>query len=215
MDVLVAGGHGQIALRFARLATDRGHRVRGLIRNPDHAAEVEAAGGEAVLCDMEREDVRPHVAGDAVVFAAGAGPGSGPERKRTVDEGAAIALMEAAADAGVRRYVMISSMGASDPESGSEAMRPYLRAKAAADAALRESGLEWTIVRPGGLTDDTGSGHVAAAPSLGRYGEIPRDDVALVLLEVLGAPSTVGVTFELLSGESPAADAVRALRRSG
>jgi uncharacterized protein YbjT (DUF2867 family) len=213
MDVLVAGGHGQIALRFARLATERGHRIRGLIRNPDHAADVEAAGGEAVVCDMEREDVRPHVGGDAIVFAAGAGPGSGPERKRTVDEGAAIALMQAAADAGVRRYVMISSMGAGDPEAGVEAMRPYLRAKAAADAALRESRLDWTIVRPGMLTDAPGSGRVAAATSLARRGEIPRDDVALVLLEVLGAPSTVGVTFEVLAGESPVADAIRALRR--
>jgi uncharacterized protein YbjT (DUF2867 family) len=173
MDILVAGGHGQIALRFARAATQRGHRVRGLIRNPAHAADVEAAGGEAVLCDMEREDVRSHVAGDAVVFAAGAGPGSGPERKRTVDEGAAIALMDAAARAGVRRYVMISAMGAADPEAGSEAMRPYLRAKAAADSALQESGLDWTIVRPGSLTDEPGSGRVAAARSLARRGQIP------------------------------------------
>jgi uncharacterized protein YbjT (DUF2867 family) len=109
---------------------------------------------------------------------------------------------------------MISSMGAGDPEAGVEAMRPYLRAKAAADAALRESRLDWTIVRPGMLTDEPGSGRVAAATSLARRGEIPRDDVALVLLEVLGAPSTVGVTFEVLAGESPVADAIRALRRS-
>jgi uncharacterized protein YbjT (DUF2867 family) len=212
MDVLVAGGHGKIALRFERLAAERGHRVRGVIRNPDHVADVEASGAEAVVCDMEREDIRPHVAGaDAVVFAAGAGPGSGPARKQTVDEGAAVALMQAAAEHGVRRYLMISSMRADDPGSGPEAMRPYLEAKGNADAALRDSGLDWTIVRPGALTDDPGTGRVAAAPSLGRFGEIPRDDVAAVLVEALETPATVGVTFELLEGETPVAEAVRAL----
>jgi uncharacterized protein YbjT (DUF2867 family) len=212
MDVLVAGGHGQIALRFERLAVTRGHRVRAVIRNPGHTADVEATGAEAVVCDLEREDVRPHVAGaDAVVFAAGAGPGSGPERKRTVDEGAALALMDAASELGAGRYLMISSMRADDPDSGPEAMRPYLHAKGNADAALRDSGLDWTIVRPGRLTDDPGTGRVAAAPSLGRSGEVPRDDVAAVLLEVLETPGTAGVTFELLEGETPVAEAVRAL----
>lgn len=127
MDVLVAGGHGKIALRFERLAAERGHRVRGVIRNPDHVADVEASGAEAVVCDMEREDIRPHVAGaDAVVFAAGAGPGSGPARKQTVDEGAAVALMQAAAEHGVRRYLMISSMRADEPRlrSGGHAALP-------------------------------------------------------------------------------------------
>jgi uncharacterized protein YbjT (DUF2867 family) len=213
MDVLVAGGHGKIALRFERLAVARGHRVRAVIRNPGHAAEVEATGAEPLVCDMEREDVRPHVAGsEAVVFAAGAGPGSGPARKRTVDYGAAVALMEAAAEHGARRYLMISSVGADDPASGSEAMRPYLEAKAEADAALRASDLDWTIVRPGPLTDDPGTGRVDAAPQLGR-GAIPRDDVAAVLVEVLETPGTAGVTFDLRSGETAVAEAVRALSR--
>ena len=161
---------------------------------------------------MEREDVRPHVEGaDAIVFAAGAGPGSGPERKRTVDLGAAVALVEAARDAGVRRYVMISAMGADDPAGGPESMRPYLEAKGAADAALRDSGLDWTIVRPGGLTDDPGTGRVAIAPALGRRGKVPRDDVALVVAELLDPPAAVGVSFELLAGNEPAAEAVRRL----
>jgi uncharacterized protein YbjT (DUF2867 family) len=145
------------------------------------------------------------------VFAAGAGPGSGAERKRTVDLGGAVKLVEAAKELGVLRYVIVSSMGADDPEGAPEAMRPYQRAKAEADAAVRDSGLDWTIVRPGHLTDEPGSGRVDAQPNLGRTGDVPRDDVAAVLAEVLRAPNTVGVTFELLAGEVPVADAVRAL----
>src|SRR5215210_1253554 len=129
MDVVIAGGHGQIGLRLARLLSARGERVRSLIRNPDHAADVSAAGAEPVVADLEAlDDLSSFVSGaDAVVFAAGAGPGSGPERKRTVDYGAAVKLIEAARAAGVRRYVMVSSIGAEDPSGGSEAMRPYLQ----------------------------------------------------------------------------------------
>ena len=116
-----------------------------------------------------------------------------------------------AGDVGVARYVIVSSIGADDPERGSGPMRPYLEAKAEADEALRNSGLDWTIVRPGGLTDAPGSGLVDARRALGRRGSIPRDDVALVLLECLQAPNTIGVQFELLEGDTPARDAVRAL----
>jgi uncharacterized protein YbjT (DUF2867 family) len=210
MDVLVAGGHGQIAQRLLRLLAADGHTGRGLIRNPDHAADLERLGATAVLCDLEQDDPRPHVgSADAIVFAAGAGPGSGPERKRTVDLGAAVKLIDAARELGVARYLMVSSINADNPGSGP--MRPYLEAKGEADEALRASGLEWTIVRPGRLTNEPGSGLVDAAPSLGRFGEIPRDDVAAVLLACLGASNTVGEQFELLSGSVPVADAVRAL----
>jgi uncharacterized protein YbjT (DUF2867 family) len=211
MDVLVAGGHGQVAMRLLRLLASRGHTARGMIRNPDHVADVEGTGASAILCDLEHDDPRAHVGGaDAIVFAAGAGPGSGPERKRTMDLGGAVKLIDAANELGVTRYVIVSSMGADDPEHAG-AMRPYLEAKAEADAALRESGLDWTVVRPGGLTDVPGSGRVDAARSLGRRGEVPRDDVALVLAECLEAPNTIGVQFELLSGDVPAEEAVRAL----
>ena len=213
MLVVIAGGHGQIALRLERLLTDGGHRARGVIRNPDHAGDVEAEGAEAMVLDLEREDdVTPAVEGaDAVVFAAGAGPGSGPERKRTVDLGAAVKLIDAARAAGVRRYVMISAMGAADPASGSEAMRPYLDAKAEADAALEASGLDHTIVRPGRLTDDPGTGRVAVAERLGRTGEITRDDVAATLVAVLENDATIGRTFEVLQGETPIAEALAQL----
>ena len=170
-------------------------------------------GAEPVVADWEAgDDITPLVAGaDAVVFAAGAGPGSGPERKRTVDYGGAVKLIEAAKANGVSRYVIVSSMGADDPSSAPEQMRPYQEAKAAADEALRDSGLDFTIVRPGMLTDDPGTGLVDAAPKLGRRGSIPRDDVAAVLLACLDEPSTIGKTFELLSGETPIDEAVRKL----
>src|SRR5690349_3643854 len=189
MDVVIAGGHGQIALRLTRILSERGDRVRSVIRNPDHAADVSDAGAEPVVFDLEGDgDLAAEVRGaDAVVFAAGAGPGSGPARKQTVDYGAAVKLIDAAKSSGVSRYVIISSIGADNPAGGSEAMRPYLEAKAAADAAVASSGLDWTIVRPGVLTNDPGTGRVAAGPNLER-GEIPRDDVAAVLAAVLHEP---------------------------
>jgi uncharacterized protein YbjT (DUF2867 family) len=213
MDVVIAGGHGKIALRLARLLSERGDRVRALIRNPDHSADVEATGAEAVVCDMEREDdLAPFVEGaDAAVFAAGAGPGSGPERKRTVDLGAAVKLIEACQDGGVRRYAMVSSIGAHDPKSGPEQMRPYLEAKADADRALMASDLDWTIVRPGGLTDDDGSGRVTVTTDMSVRGPIPRDDVAATLAAVLAEPVTAGKAFVLVAGETAIDEALRAL----
>jgi uncharacterized protein YbjT (DUF2867 family) len=213
MDVVIAGGHGKIALRLERLLTARGDRVRGLVRKREHFEDVSAAGAEPVLADLEDDiDLGPAVQGaDAVVFAAGAGPGSGPERKKTVDLGGALKLIEAAKAAGIDRYAIVSSMGADDPTAPSGTFRLYLEAKAAADQAVRESGLDYTIVRPGGLTDDPGTGLVDVAEKLGRRGSIPRDDVAAVLVAVLDTPSTIGTTFELLSGSTPIEDAVRAL----
>ena len=202
MDVVVAGGHGQIALELERLLADRGDRVRGLIRNPDHADDLRAVGAEPVLCDLEGDEVDVEsaiVGADAVVFAAGAGPGSGPERKRTLDLGGALKLIEAAQATGVDRYVIVSSMGADHPERGKGDFRVYLEAKAAADTALRDSGLAWTIVRPGRLTNDPPTGRLDIAPSLGRRGEVPRADVAAFLVHVLDDPASAGKTFELLS----------------
>ena len=213
MDVVIAGGHGQIALRLERLLSARGDQVRGLVRNPDHFDDVSAAGAQPVLADLEDDvDLGPAVQGaDAVVFAAGAGPGSGEARKRTMDLGGAVKLIDAAKGADIARYVIVSSMGADHPEGASGTFRAYLEAKAAADQALRESGLDYTVVRPGSLTDDPGDGTVDLAERLGRRGSIPRDDVAAVLVAVLDAPNTIGTTFEVLSGSSPIAEAVQAL----
>jgi len=216
MDVVIAGGHGKIALLLEQRLSARGDRARGLIRTPKHAADLEAAGAEAVLFDLEGDDdLAPHLAGaDAVVFAAGAGPGSGPERKRTVDLGAAVKLVDAARGAGVARYVMVSSIGAYDPGSAGEQMRPYLEAKAAADDALRASGLDFTIVRPGSLTDDPATGKVLVTTQLGDRGPIPRDDVAAILVTVLDDPETTGLTFEAFAGEHDVEAAVRGLARA-
>ncbi|MBV8990351.1 MAG: SDR family oxidoreductase [Solirubrobacterales bacterium] len=184
MTVAIAGGHGKIALRLTRRLSERGERVLALIRNPDHADDVRAQGGQPVICDLEiaaASEVAEVVAGsDAVVFAAGAGPGSGAERKLTMDRDGATKLLDAARTADVARYLMISAVGAENPPAGDEGFSVYLRAKAEADDAVRASGLEWTIVRPGGLTDDPGRGRVRidSAPFRGR---IPRDDVAAVL----------------------------------
>jgi uncharacterized protein YbjT (DUF2867 family) len=210
--VVIAGGHGKIALRLARLLSARGDTVRSLIRNPGHSAGVHAAGAEPIVADMEALDgLAEFVEGaDGVVFAAGAGAGSGAERKRTVDLGGAVKLLEAARATRARRYLMVSSMGAGDPAAGTEAMRPYLQAKAQADAALAASDLDWTIVRPGMLTDDPGTGMVRVGSGLDR-GSVTRDDVAAVLAGCLDEPRSVGKTFELLQGETPIAAALAAL----
>jgi uncharacterized protein YbjT (DUF2867 family) len=212
MEVLVIGGHGQVALRLLALLGERGHRGRGVIRKPEQAPDLEAVGAEAVLCDLEQDDLRPHVgAAQAIVFAAGAGPGSGPERKRTVDFGAAVKSIEAAQELGVARYVIVSSIGTHAVDQATGPMVPYLEAKRDADDALKASGLDWTIVKPGHLVDAPGTGRVEVTTSFGRREDVPRDDVALVLLECLEAPNTIGVEFELFAGDVPAREAVRSL----
>ena len=210
MDILVAGGHGKIARRLLKLLAAQGHNARGLIRDPGQAGDLRAVGAVPVLGDLETdESLIPYVKGaDAVVFAAGAGPGSGPARKRTVDLGGAVKLADAAAELGVRRYVMVSSIGADRPGSAGEAMRPYLEAKAEADAYVVAAGLDHTVVRPGSLTDEAGTGRVRVSRELGGRGSVPRDDVAAVLAACLVTPATIGVTFELFGGDTPVAEAL-------
>ncbi|MGW4382196.1 SDR family oxidoreductase [Kitasatospora sp. NPDC004531] len=216
MRIVIAGGHGQIALRLERLLSGRGDEVAGLIRRPEQAGDLSAAGAEPVVCDLESAsvaEVARHLEGaDAAVFAAGAGPGSGAARKETVDLGACVLFADAAEAAGVRRFVVVSSMGTDrEPPKGTDPVfAAYLRAKAAADAEVRSrSGLDWTILRPGGLTDQPGTGRVKLGESTG-HGTVPRDDVAAVLVALLDEPATVGRTLELISGNSPVAEAVSA-----
>jgi len=203
MRVVIAGGHGQIALLLEKVLAERGDHPVGVVRNPDHVDDVEATGAEAVVLDLEDTDVAALTdvvkGADAVVFAAGGGPNSGAARKETVDKGAAVLLAEAAEQAGVRRYVMVSSMGTdkADPDSD-DVFQVYLRAKKAADDDLRARDLDWTVVRPGRLTDDAPTGRVQVG-TLPR-GEIPRADVASVLATVLTEDATIGKTFDLLTG---------------
>jgi uncharacterized protein YbjT (DUF2867 family) len=214
MRVAIAGGHGQIALRLARVLAERGDEAVGLIRNPDHADDVRAAGAEPAVVDLEHaseDDVAQAIQGaDAVVFAAGAGPGSGPERKDTMDYGGAVKLIAAAEQAGASRYVIVSSMGADANAAGDDTFQVYLRAKGRADDAVRASGLAWTVVRPGALTNDPGTGRVNLGTGVPR-GAVPRDDVAQVLAAVLHEPATAGKTVDLVGGDVRVVEAVEAL----
>ena len=213
MKVLVAGAYGKTARLLVRMLAEDGHEVRGLVRKQEQTPDVESDGAEPVVVDLEEAEVEGEVGEavegcEAIVFAAGAGPGSGAARKETMDYGGAAKLVEAAERCGARRYLMLSSMGAGDPETGSEAMRPYLRAKARADERLRESGLDYTIIRPGSLTNDEETGRIEAAQSLGRRGEISRADVARTFALALEAENTYGKTFEILAGHTPTAEAL-------
>jgi cytosine deaminase len=215
MRTVIAGGHGQIALRLERLLAARDDDVAGIIRKPEQADDLREAGAEPIELDLESASVDEvaqvlHGA-DAVVFAAGAGPGSGAARKETVDRDAAVLLADAAERAGVRRYLMVSAMGAdTDPSPGTDdVFAAYLRAKGAADAEVRHrTSLDWTILRPGQLVNDPGTGRVRLAASTGR-GSVTRDDVAAVLAELLDTPSTAGLTLELIGGHTPVSVAVK------
>ncbi|HMG41568.1 MAG TPA: SDR family oxidoreductase [Acidimicrobiales bacterium] len=213
MQIVVAGGHGQIALRVERQLAEAGHVALGIVRNPQHVDDVRATGAEALVLDLEDarvEDVAGHLDGvDAVLFAAGAGPGSGVARKDTVDRGASALLADAAEQAGVGRFVQISSMGAgAPPRPGTdETFAAYLQAKTAAEDDLRRRNLGWTVLRPGGLTNAPGTGRVRLAPSVPR-GQISRDDVATVLTALLTGSRGIRQTLELVSGDTPIDDAV-------
>ena len=211
MKVTIAGGHGKIALRLSRLLVAGGNEVVGLIRNPSHVADVIEAGASATVCDLEYaepEEIAIAVEGsDAVVFAAGAGPGSGAERKLTMDRDGAIKLLQAAQSSGVPRYLMVSGAGVENPPSGDDVFDVYLRAKAEADAAVEASECEWTILRPGGLTEDVGTGRVRI-DGTPFGGQVSRDDVASVLVALLADRRSTGRILYLSSGSAPIDEAL-------
>jgi len=215
MQVAIAGGHGQIALRLTRFLRVRGDTVRSLIRNPDHSGDVRDAGAEPVVCDLEHATEKEVAAAvravDAVVFAAGAGPGSGSERKETMDYGGAVKLIAAAKAKRISRYVIVSAMTAEPELEGDDTFTLYMRAKGRADAELAASGLDYTIVRPGSLTDDPGTGLVEIAEHL-EGGSISRDDVAAVMAKVLHARVAIDRTFDLVAGETRIDQAIASLR---
>ncbi|TCK27451.1 NAD(P)H-binding protein [Pseudonocardia endophytica] len=228
MNVVIAGGHGQIALLLAKRLAGAGHAVRSLVRNPDHVSDVEATGASVAVLDMETASIAEVAAqldgADAVVFAAGAGPGSTAERKDTVDRAAALLLADAAAKAGVRRYLLVSATGVDDepdPERG-EVWAAYIAAKKAAEDAIRaDLLLDATILRPGRLTDEPATGKILLAPppvdrdmgdgdprSGDGSGTVTRDDTAAVLVALLESPGTAGQTLELRNGYQDVAAAV-------
>ncbi len=208
MDVVIAGGHGKIALELTRLLTGRGDRVRSMIRNPDQEEDVRARGGEPVVIDLETasddawdEAVR---GADAAIFAAGAGPGSSAARKETVDYGAAVKLIRSCERTGVGRCLMISAVSADPARRGDEVYDHYCRAKGRADAELIASGLEYVILRPVGLTDDPATGKVSAGERDALTSEkITRADVALALAQLLAGRTSAAEPVYLSAGETP------------
>jgi uncharacterized protein YbjT (DUF2867 family) len=217
MRIVIAGGHGKIALLLERLLAERGDQAVGLIRNPAHLADVHQTGAEAVVCDLEAAsagDVAVLLSGaDAVVFAAGAGPGSGAARKDSVDRAAAVLMADAAEQAGVRRFVQVSAMGAGQPPrpGSDEVWAAYIAAKTAAEADLRARDLDWTILRPGHLTDAPPAGTVQLAAPPVPAGAVPRADVAAVIAALLDEPGTRHQTLDLVGGDSPIAAAVHSI----
>jgi nucleoside-diphosphate-sugar epimerase len=211
MMVSIVGGHGSIARLLTPLLTSRGHTVRGLVRKEDQFDDLRRDGAVPVFCDLESasdDEVDAALASsDVVVFAAGAGPGSGPERKKTLDRDGAIKSVRSAVRVSADRFLIVSSMGADDPPDDDEPFSVYLRAKAAADEAARDADIDATIVRPGALTDGDPTGSVRIASSTGQ-GEIPRADVAAVLAELIAGDHGRRRTFELVGGDTPIADAV-------
>jgi uncharacterized protein YbjT (DUF2867 family) len=219
VQVVIAGGHGKIGLRLAALLAGRGDVVTGVVRNPEHVADLERAGATPVVLDLEATragDLAAALTGaDAVVFAAGAGPGSGVARKDTVDRAAAELLAEAARLAGVRRYLLVSSAGVDDPPApgSDDVWTAYLAAKRAAEEAIRTADhLDWTILRPGSLTDDPGVGRVLLAPPPVAHGSVSRDDTAAVLAALLDAPGTAGKVLELREGDAEVHEAVAGVK---
>jgi uncharacterized protein YbjT (DUF2867 family) len=219
VQVVIAGAHGKIGLRLVALLAGRGDVVTGVVRNSDHRGDVEQAGGTVAVVDLESataDELAVHLAdADAVVFTAGAGPGSGVARKDTVDRAAAELLAEAARLAGVRRYLLVSSTGVDEPldPERDEVWAAYVKAKKAAEEALRATDLDWTILRPGRLTDDPGTGRVLLAPPPVERADVTRDDTAAVLAALLDSPGSVGKVLELREGDDEVHEAVAAVSR--
>ena len=211
MRVLVVGSHGKVGRRLVPLLVRSGHEVVAMIRDGDQTTAMQELGARPLIADLEHEVSFAPQGCDAVVFTAGAGAGSGAARKQTVDRAGAEKLVDAALEHGVRRYLMVSSIGAHDPAVGGEALRPYLQAKRQADDHLMASGLDWTIVRPGSLHDRPGEGRVTVSDQLGGSGPVSRDNVAMVLAAVLEDLRTVGLLFELFDGDTPLDRALESL----
>ncbi len=219
MRIVIVGGHGQVALQLHPLLVRAGHTPVALVRQEAHRSELEGLGAEVRLLDIERQDATAFAAAfegcDAAVFSAGGGPDGNLERKRTVDLEGSLKSIAGAQSAGIRRFVQVSAIDVDNPlPAGTGAVwRAYVEAKRDADAALRESSLDWTIIRPGRLTDDPGTALVSLGPDIPR-GDVARADVAAVLAAVLDVDETVGHQWNLVAGDTPVAEAIQRAARA-
>jgi len=212
MHVFIAGANGQIGQYLLQEMADSDHEARALIRHPDQGPELQQLGAtETVLGDLEQDCSEAMKGCDAVIFTAGSGPHTGPDKTIDVDQDGAIRLVDTARAMGIKRFIMVSSMRAEKPEEGPEKLQHYLRAKHNADEHLKNSGLNYTIVRPGQLTNDDSTGKVAVGTGPGEFGKIPRQDVARVLLAVLDSDTTENCVFNVVSGDTPVAEALAKL----
>lgn len=212
MHVFIAGANGQIGQHLLQEMANSNHEARALIRHPDQGPDLQQLGAtETVVGDLEHDCSEAMRGCDAVIFTAGSGPHTGPDKTIDVDQDGAIRLVDTARAMGIKRFIMVSSMRAEEPEKGPEKLKHYLWAKHNADEHLKNSGLNYTIVRPGRLTDNDGSGNVALSARLEEFGEIPRQDVARVLLAVLDSDNTADTVFDVVSGDKPVAEAVAKL----
>ncbi|WP_417515075.1 SDR family oxidoreductase [Marinobacter sp.] len=212
MHVFIAGANGQIGQHLLREIADSDHEARAMIRHPDQGPELQQLGAtETVLGDLEKDCSEAMRGCDAVIFAAGSGPHTGPDKTIDVDQDGAIRLIDSASAMGIKRFIIVSSMGAGQPENGPEKLRHYLAAKHNADEHLKNSGLNYTIVRLGQLTNDEGTGKVAVSAKHESVGKISRQDVARVLLATLDASTTTNQVFEVVSGDTPITEALAKL----
>ena len=214
--IAVVGGHGKIALQLHPLLAEQGLQPVALVRSEDYREELEALGAEVRILDIENSDVTTFAealrGSDAIVFSAGGGPDGNMERKRTVDLEGSLKSAEAAADLGIKRFVQVSAINVDRPvaDDASPVWKAYVEAKRDADEALRATDLDWTIVRPGALTDDPGTGLVKIGDDVPR-GPVPRADVAAVIAAVLDDDRSIGATWALVAGDTPIPEAIGAL----
>lgn len=212
MLVFIAGANGQIGQHLLRQMANSGHQTRAMIRHLEQGPKLKQLGAtETVVGDLEQDCSEAMKGCDVVIFAAGSGPDTGPDKTTEVDQEGAIRLIDSAKTMGIQRFIIVSSVGAEEPDEGPEKLRHYLRAKHNADEHLKKSGLNYTIVRPGQLTNDEGTGKVAVSASQADTGKIPRQDVARVLLAELDADPSVDRVFYVVSGDMPVADALATL----
>jgi len=203
MKVLVIGAHGQVGKHIVKKLIDEDHEPVAMLRNTDQIPELEEMGASTVIADLEKDFNHAYYGVDAVIFAAGSGPNTGADKTIMIDQEGAIKAMKGAEQFGVKRFVMLSSIAANRPDMGPDELKHYLYAKGRADAYLRGTKLDYTIVRPGGLTNDEGTGNVRVEEQLNGFGSIPRVDVAQVIVQALQSPETIGRSFDVISGNTP------------